>query len=228
MCLRKFILVIILFIIVLFGIYFVVSPVKDVEQLNQTSSLSALAQEKSAHSTSLELNDGTPILGYRLSETDVNDYFRSYLYKQDSTVEGAEAELLPGHIKFYINKRLVSFMDSQFVADVTSNTENGKLVLKVNSVHLGRMPIPMSLVWERLGIEKFSGVTVDKEMNKITLLNHLPPSVSFKKADTTDDYIDLSASVSIISLRDLINLAPYLIPEDIQKNLSKKLNLFSW
>ncbi|RAS90832.1 hypothetical protein A3863_07555 (plasmid) [Priestia endophytica] len=225
---RKFILTIILFIIVLFGIYFVVSPVKDVEQLNQTSSLSALAQEKSAHSTSLELNNGTPILGYRLSENDINDYFRSYLYKQDSTVEGAEAELLPGHIKFYINKRLVSFMDSQFVADVTSNTENGKLVLKVNSVHLGRMPIPISLVWERLGIEKFSGVTVDKKMNKITLLNHLPPSVSFKKADTTDNYIDLSASVSIISLRDLINLAPYLIPEDIQKNLSRKLNLFSW
>ncbi|RAS91774.1 hypothetical protein A3863_04655 [Priestia endophytica] len=224
---KKLILAIFLFIILLFGIYFVISPVKDVEKLNQSSSLTVLAQEKSAHATSLELNGGPPILSYRLNENDVNDYFRSYLYEQNSTVEGAEAELLPGHIKFYINKRIVSFMDSQFVADVTSNTENGKLILKVNSVHLGRIPIPMSFVWDHLGIKESSSITVDREMNEITLLNHLPSSVSFKKVDTTDDYIDLSASVSISSLHDLINLAPYLIPEDIQKKLLRKLNLFS-
>ncbi|MCL6709672.1 hypothetical protein M8R20_22020, partial [Pseudomonas sp. R2.Fl] len=114
-CLRKFIAVIFLFIILLFGLYFFVSPVRNVEKLDQTASLSSLAQEKSARATSLELNGGSPILGYRLSESDVNDYLRSYLYENDETVEGAEAELLPEHIKFYINKHVVSFMESQFV-----------------------------------------------------------------------------------------------------------------
>ncbi len=225
-CLRKFIAVIFLFIILLFGLYFFVSPVRNVEKLDQTASLSSLAQEKSARATSLELNGGSPILGYRLSESDVNDYLRSYLYENDETVEGAEAELLPEHIKFYINKNVVSFMESQFVVDVTPNAENGKLVLKVNSVHLGRMPIPRSLVWDRLNINESSDVTVDKEMNEITLLNNLPDSISFEQADTTDEYINLSASVTIDSLRDIINLAPYLIPKDIQRNLSQKLNLF--
>lgn len=224
-CLRKFIAVIFLFIILLFGLYFFISPVRNVEKLDQTASLSSLAQEKSAHATSLELNGG-PILGYRLSESDVNDYLRSYLYENDETVEGAEAELLPEHIKFYINKHVVSFMESQFVVDVTPNAENGKLVLKVNSVHLGRMPIPMSLVWDRLNIDESSDVTVDKDMNEITLLNNLPDSISFEQADTTDEYINLSASVTIDSLRDIINIAPYLIPKDIQRNLSQKLNLF--
>jgi len=224
-CLRKFIAVIFLFIILLVGLYFFVSPVRNIEKLDQTASLSSLAQEKSAHATSLELNGGSPILGYRLSESDVNDYLRSYLYENDETVDGAEAELLPKHIKFYINKHVVSFMESQFVVDVTPNAENGKLVLKVNSVHLGRMPIPMSLVWDRLNIDKASDVTVDKEMNEITLLNNLPDSISFEQADTTDEYINLSASVTIDSLRDIINLAPYLIPKDIQRNLSQKLNL---
>lgn len=224
-CLRKFIGVIFLFIILLVGLYFFVSPVRNIEKLDQTASLSSLAQEKSAHATSLELNGGSPILGYRLSESDVNDYLRSYLYENDETVDGAEAELLPKHIKFYINKHVVSFMESQFVVDVTPNAENGKLVLKVNSVHLGRMPIPMSLVWDRLNIDKASDVTVDKEMNEITLLNNLPDSISFEQADTTDEYINLSASVTIDSLRDIINLAPYLIPKDIQRNLSQKLNL---
>ncbi len=224
-CLRKFIAVIFLFIILLVGLYFFISPVRNIEKLDQTASLSSLAQEKSAHATSLELNGGSPILGYRLSESDVNDYLRSYLYENDETVDGAEAELLPKHIKFYINKHVVSFMESQFVVDVTPNAENGKLVLKVNSVHLGRMPIPMSLVWDRLNIDKASDVTVDKEMNEITLLNNLPDSISFEQADTTDEYINLSASVTIDSLRDIINLAPYLIPKDIQRNLSQKLNL---
>jgi len=91
-CLRKFIAVIFLFIILLFGLYFFVSPVRNVEKLDQTASLSSLAQEKSARATSLELNGGSPILGYRLSESDVNDYLRSYLYENDETVEGAEAE----------------------------------------------------------------------------------------------------------------------------------------
>ena len=226
MCLRKFIAVIFLFIILLVGLYFFVSPVRNIEKLDQTASLSSLAQEKSAHATSLELKGGSPILGYRLSESDVNDYLRSYLYENDETVDGAEAVLLPKHIKFYINKHVVSFMESQFVVDVTPNAENGKLVLKVNSVHLGRMPIPMSLVWDRLNIDKASDVTVDKEMNEITLLNNLPDSISFEQADTTDEYINLSASVTIDSLRDIINLAPYLIPKDIQRNLSQKLNLF--
>jgi uncharacterized protein YpmS len=214
MCLRKFIAVIFLFIILLVGLYFFVSPVRNIEKLDQTASLS-----------SLELNGGSPILGYRLSESDVNDYLRSYLYENDETVDGAEAVLLPKHIKFYINKHVVSFMESQFIVDVTPNAENGKLVLKVNSVHLGRMPIPMSLVWDRLNIDKASDVTVDKEMNEITLLNNLPDSISFEQADTTDEYINLSASVTIDSLRDIINLAPYLIPKDIQRNLSQKLNL---
>jgi uncharacterized protein YpmS len=225
-CLRKFIAVIFLFIILLVGLYFFVSPVRNVEKLDQTASLSSLAQEKSAHATSLELNGGSPILGYRLSESDVNDYLRSYLYENDETIDGAEAELIPEHIKFYINKHVVSFMESQFVVDVTPNAENGKLVLKVNSVHLGRMPIPMSLIWNRLNIDKASDVTVDKEMNEITLLNNLPDSISFEQADTTDEYINLSASVTIDSLRDIINLAPYLIPKDIQRDLSQKLNLF--
>ncbi|MQR87489.1 hypothetical protein GFV16_16395 [Bacillus megaterium] len=222
---RKFIAVIFLFIVLLAGVYFFISPVRNIEKLDQTASLSSLAQEKSAHATSLELNGGSPILGYRLSESDVNDYLRSYLYENDE-VDGAEAELLPEHIKFYINKHVVSFMESQFVVDVTPNAENGKLVLKVNSVHLGRMPIPMSLVWDRLNIDKTSDVTVDKEMNEITLLNNLPDSISFEQADTTDEYINLSASVTIDSLRDIINLAPYLIPKDIQRDLSQKLNLF--
>jgi hypothetical protein len=84
----------------------------------------------------------------------------------------------------------------------------------------------MSLVWDRLNIDKASDVTVDKEMNEITLLNNLPDSISFEQADTTDEYINLSASVTIDSLRDIINLAPYLIPKDIQRDLSQKLNLF--
>lgn len=224
---KKFIAVIFLFIILLFGLYFLVSPVKNVERLDQTASLSSLAQEKSAHATSLELNGGSPTLGYRLSESDVNDYLRSYLSEKDKTIEGAEAELLPEHMKFYINKHVVSFMESQLVVDVTPKAENGKLVLKVNSVHLGRMPIPMSLVWDRLNIDESSDVTVDKEMNEITLLTNLPDSISFEQADTTDEYINLSASVTIASLRDIINLAPYLIPKDIQRNLSRQLNMFS-
>ncbi len=40
------------------------------------------------------------------------------------------------------------------------------------------MPIPMSVVWDRLNIDKASDVTVDKEMNEITLLNNLPDSIS--------------------------------------------------
>jgi hypothetical protein len=54
----------------------------------------------------------------------------------------------------------------------------------------------------------------------------LPDSISFEQADTTDEYINLSASVTIDSLRDIINIAPYLIPKNIQRNLSQKLNLF--
>ncbi len=65
-CLKKFIAVLFLFIILLVGVYFFVSPVRNVEKLDHTASLSSLAQEKSDHATSLELNGGSPVLGYRV------------------------------------------------------------------------------------------------------------------------------------------------------------------
>lgn len=40
-------------------VVFFVSPVRNVEKLDQTASLSSLAQEKSARATSLELNGGS-------------------------------------------------------------------------------------------------------------------------------------------------------------------------
>lgn len=59
----------------------------------------------------LELNGGFFILGYWLSESDVNDYLCSYFYENDEMVDGVEVVLFLKYIKFYINKYVVFFME---------------------------------------------------------------------------------------------------------------------
>ncbi len=171
---------------------------------------------------SFEITNGGMYVEQRLPVANVSEMLQ-FIETDDLDLTEMSVSIEDGMFKVVENDKLLAFIPTQYTLYYTPSVKDGRIKLTLQEANIGRLPLSKGLVASQLENAEMNLFQVDELDRDSLLFVGTPRSFLFDTARIEKEEFVVGFHVKIESLFDVLELANFMMPEQLIQVLKEKI-----